>query len=139
MFVTCITGIIDLRSGSMTYCNAGHNPPLLIYSTKNTEWLDDIHGIPLGILDNTIYSQGTIRFDPDDVFFLYTDGVTEAVRKDNTFYGEEKMLEFIKNNHNLSPANLITDLRQDVTEWMKDVEQADDITLLVVKYKNREM
>jgi phosphoserine phosphatase RsbU/P len=139
MFVTCITGIIDLLSGSMTYCNAGHNPPLLIHSSKNTGWLNDIHGIPLGIIESTNYSQGTIRFGPDDILFLYTDGVTEAVRKDDSFYGEERMLEFIRNNQNLSPANLITDLRQDVAEWMKDVEQADDITLLVVKYKRSEI
>jgi phosphoserine phosphatase RsbU/P len=139
MFVTCITGIIDLRSGSMTYCNAGHNPPLLVHSSGDIECLNDTHGIPLGILDSTNYSQGTIRFGSDDIFFLYTDGVTEAVRKDDAFYGEERMLEFIRNNHDLSPVNLIAYLRQDLTEWMKDVEQADDITLLAVKYKTKEM
>jgi len=137
MFVTLIVGIIDLRSGSMTYCNAGHNPPLLIHPSGETSCLEAIHGIPLGIFDNVEYSSGTVRFSAGDLLFLYTDGVTEAIRKDDAFYGEERMVEFIRNNHNLSPAGLIKLLKQDVQEWMKGVEQADDITLLVVKNKGR--
>jgi sigma-B regulation protein RsbU (phosphoserine phosphatase) len=137
MFVTLIAGIIDLRSGSMTYCNAGHNPPLLIHSSGDTERLKDVHGIPLGIFDNAKYSSGTIRFRTNDVFFLHTDGVTEAIKKDGAFYGEERMLECLRNNHTLCPMDLIKCMEQDVLEWMKDVEQADDIALLVVKYKGR--
>ncbi|MCX6250862.1 MAG: SpoIIE family protein phosphatase [Bacteroidetes bacterium] len=137
MFVTLIAGIIDLRSGSMTYCNAGHNPPILIHSSGDTGSLNDIHGIPLGIFDSAEYSSGTIRFETGDLFFLYTDGVTEAVRKDDAFYGEERMIEVIRNNHSLAPADLIKHIEQDVREWMKDVEQADDIAILVVKYKGR--
>ena len=137
MFVTFVAGIIDLRSGLMTYCNGGHNPPILIHSSGYPENLNDIHGMPLGVLDITKYSSGSIRLGTDDLFLLYTDGVTEAVSKDGAFYGEERMFEFIRNNHNLSPADLIKHLKQDVYEWMKDVEQSDDITLLVVKYKGR--
>ena len=99
--------------------------------------LKDVHGIPLGIFDSAKYSSGTIRFGTGDVFFLYTDGVTEAVRKDGAFYGEERMLECLRNNHKLFPVDLTKFIRQDVLEWMKDVEQADDIALLVVKYKGR--
>jgi phosphoserine phosphatase RsbU/P len=135
MFVTLIVGIIDLRSGTMTYCNAGHNPPLLIHPSGDTACLQDIHGIPLGIFDNVEYSSGTVRFSEGDLLFLYTDGVTEAIRKDDAFYSEERMVEFIRNNHSLSPACLIKLLKQDLQEWMAGVEQADDITLLVVKNK----
>ena len=135
MFVTLIVGIIDLRSGSITYCNAGHNPPLLIHTSGDTSCLQDIHGIPLGIFDNVEYSSSTVRFSEGDLLFLYTDGVTEAIRKDDAFYGEERMVEFIRNNHSLSPACLIKLLKQDLQEWMAGVEQADDITLLVVKNK----
>jgi len=137
MFVTLIAGIIDLRSGSMTYCNAGHNPPLLIHPSGDTSCLQDIHGIPLGIFDNAEYSSGTVRFITGDLLFLYTDGVTEAIRNDDAFYGEERMIELIMNNHMLSPAGIIQHLTLDLNVWMKGVEQADDITLLIVKNKGR--
>lgn len=137
MFVTLIAGIIDLRSGSMTYCNAGHNPPILIHLSGDTSCLKDIHGIPLGIFDNVEYSSGTVQLNTGDLLFLYTDGVTEAMSQDDAFYGERRMIELIRNNHLLSPADLIHQLKQDVLEWMKGVEQADDITLLVVKNKGR--
>ena len=137
MFVTLIVGIIDLCSGSMTYCNAGHNPPFLIHSSGDIECLKDVHGIPLGIFDHVEYSSGTIRFSTGDLLVLYTDGVTEAIRNDDAFYGEERMIELIMNNHMLSPAGIIQHLTQDLQEWMKGVEQADDITLLVVKNKGK--
>ena len=137
MFVTLIVGIIDLRSGSMTYCNAGHNPPLLIHPSGDTMFLHEIHGIPLGIFDHVDYSSGTVQLSEGDLLFLYTDGVTEAIREDDAFYGEERMIELIRNNHTHSPSGLITLLKQDVQEWMKGVEQADDITLLAVKKKGR--
>ena len=135
MFVTFLAAIIDLGSGLITYCNAGHNPPLLIRSSGNIESLKKIHGIPLGILESTKYPPATIHLETDDIFFLYTDGITEAVRMDGDFYGEERMHESIRRNHNLSPADVVKNLKEDVTEWMKGVEQADDIALLVIKFK----
>jgi len=54
---------------------------------------------------------------------------------DGDFYGEERMHESIRRNHNLSPADVVKNLKEDVTEWMKGVEQADDIALLVIKFK----
>ena len=135
MFVTFIAGIVDLKNGSMTYCNAGHNPPFLIRPTGKTEKLGDVHGIPLGIFEHTTYSSGTVLFSPGDAFLMYTDGVTEAINSSDNFYGEKPMLEIVTRNPDLCPSELIRRLESDVLDFMKGVDQADDITLLILRSK----
>ena len=137
MFVTFIAGIVDLKNGSMTYCNAGHNPPFLIKPTGKTEKLSEVHGIPLGVFEHATYSSGTVLFSPGDALLLYTDGVTEAIKSDKSFYGEKLMLEIVRQNHELTPSDLIRRLETDVLDFMKGVDQADDITLLILKSKQK--
>ena len=81
------------------------------------------------------YSSATILFSPGDAFLLYTDGVTEALNSAGDFYGEEPMLDIVAQNHDLCPAELIRRLESDVIDFMKGVDQADDITLLILKSK----
>ncbi len=135
MFVTFIAGIVDLKNGSMTYCNAGHNPPFLVRPSGKIEKMKEVHGIPLGIFEHTTYSSATILFSPGDAFLLYTDGVTEALNSAGDFYGEEPMLDIVAQNHDLCPSELIRRLESDVVDFMKGVDQADDITLLILKSK----
>ena len=135
MFITFIAGIVDLKNASMTYCNAGHNPPFLIRSSGKIEKLREIHGIPLGIYEHTVYSAGTVLFSPGDTLLMYTDGMTEAINNSDGFYREEGMLAIIRKNHDLCPSELISHLENDVRNFMKGVEQADDITLLALRSK----
>lgn len=137
MFVTFIAGIVDLKNGSLTYCNAGHNPPFLIRPTGKIEKLNELHGIPLGIFEHTTYSSGTLLFSPGDALLMYTDGVTEAISQAGDFYGETPMLEMLGNNLDLCPSDLIGKLESDVLEFMKGVDQADDITLLMLRSKQK--
>ncbi len=135
MFVTFIAGIVDLKNDTLTYCNAGHNPPFLIRPGGKTEKLKDVHGIPLGIFEHATYGSGTILFSPGDALLLYTDGVTEALNKADRFYGDEPMLEIVRRNSDLCPAELIHCLENDLLDFMKGADQADDITLLILKSK----
>ncbi|MCX6285960.1 MAG: SpoIIE family protein phosphatase [Bacteroidetes bacterium] len=135
MFVTFIAGIVDLKNGIMTYCNAGHNPPFLIRPGGKTEKLKEVHGIPLGIFEHATYASGTVLFSPGDAFLMYTDGVTEALNIADNFYGDEPMLEIVRRNSDLCPSELIHLLESDVIDFMKGVDQADDITLLILKSK----
>ena len=137
MFITFIGGIVDLKNGCMTYCNAGHNPPFIQRHNAKIEKLGDVHGIPLGIFEHATYSSGSILFSPGDSLVLYTDGVTEALSKADTFYGERPMLDLVRKNHELCPSELIRLLEQDVLEFMTGVDQADDITLLILKSKQQ--
>jgi len=135
MFVTFIAGIVDLKNGSMTYCNAGHNPPFLIKPGGKINKFGEVHGIPLGIFEHATYASGTVLFSPGDAFLMYTDGVTEAINSSGNFYGEKHMLEIVHNNPDLCPTDLIRCLESDMIEFMKGVDQADDITLLILRSK----
>ncbi|MEI8006544.1 MAG: SpoIIE family protein phosphatase [Bacteroidota bacterium] len=137
MFVTFIAGIVDLKNSCMTYCNAGHNPPFLVKPGGRIKKLGDVHGIPLGIFEHATYTSGSVLFEPGDAILLYTDGVTEAISSADNFYGEEPMLEIVRQNPDLCPADLINRLEDDVIGFMKGVDQADDITLLVLRSKAR--
>jgi len=135
MFVTFIAGIMDLKNGCLTYCNAGHNPPFLVGPGGKIKKLGNVHGIPLGIFEHATYTSGSILFSPGDAILLYTDGVTEAINSSGNFYGEKPMLEIVRHNSDLCPADLIHQLEDDVIGFMKGVDQADDITLLILRSK----
>ena len=79
LFITVFYSVLDPVSGTMTFCNAGHNPPFLFSSINQREPLALTRtGMPLGILDETSWEQGHITFDIGDVLVAYTDGITEA-------------------------------------------------------------
>jgi len=137
MFITFIAGILDLKNNCMTYCNAGHNPPYMVRSSGNIEKLREIHGIPLGIFEHAVYSSGTIQFLPGDTLLMYTDGMTEAISISGDFYKDERMLGIIRGNHDLCPSEMIDRLKEDVSNFMKGAEQADDITLLALRSRKK--
>lgn len=138
MFVTFFAGIVDLKNGIMTYCNAGHNPPFIQRHKGIIEKLHDVHGIPLGIFEHATFGSGTMSFAPGDALVLYTDGVTEALSSADKFYGESPMLEIVRENSDLCPSELIRLLEEDVQKFMTGVDQADDITLLILKSKQQQ-
>jgi len=138
MFITFIAGVIDLKNGSLTYCNAGHNPPFLVRPGGKAEKLREVHGIPLGIFEHATYGSGTVLFKHGDAFLMYTDGVTEAINREGGFYGDRPMLEIVSRNPDLCPSELVGLLEADVLGFMKGVEQSDDISILVVKSKLQE-
>ncbi|MCX6282195.1 MAG: SpoIIE family protein phosphatase [Bacteroidetes bacterium] len=135
MFVTFIAGIVDLKKGFMTYCNAGHNPPFMVRAGGKIEKLKEVHGIPLGVFEHATYASGSVAFSPGDAFLMYTDGVTDALNTADSFYGDEPMLEIVRRNSDLCPTDLIQRLEMDLNSFMKGVDQADDITLLILKSK----
>lgn len=136
MFVTMFLGIIDLDTGILEYCNAGHNYPYVLRSNDETEQLAQTHGIPLGIDVNAKYETGKTMLHKNESIVLYTDGVTEAIDKDGNFFEEEKLDELIKTQClNKGAREVTTIILQSALNFSKDVEQADDITILVLKVK----
>jgi sigma-B regulation protein RsbU (phosphoserine phosphatase) len=133
MFVTFMAGIINLADGLMTYCNAGHNPSFLIRSGGLCEKLREVHGIPLGVFEHAAYSSGTVVIGPGESLLMYTDGVTEATSVNGDLLGEAAMLEILKGNTHLCPADTVRLLETRTLDFMAGAEQADDITLLILK------
>jgi NarL family two-component system response regulator LiaR len=133
LFVTVFYGILDPISGTLTYCNAGHNPPYLL----NAEDRDSVQelgrtGIPLGIFEDVTWQQGAVPLAPGDVLVLYTDGITEAQDRREMFFGQERLLEIAQANLGRSAREIQDVLIAEVHKFVGDVPQFDDITLMVV-------
>lgn len=135
MFVTFWAGIVDLRSGEMEFCNAGHNFPYLIEKNGNVKKIPQTNGLPLGVFEETLYTSRNIRFLPGEILVLYTDGITEALNLAQKFYGDKKLTRLLSDPGNKTAKEIGLKLIGDVHSFAQGLEQADDITILVLVYK----
>lgn len=134
MFVTAFYGIYDTKSGVITYCNAGHNPPYLIDSKGNLRQIARSEGIALGVAkDNSFFEQKELQLEPNDTFLLYTDGVTEAMNIQGELFQESRLEELLKGAYQLPLKGLLEKIVKDLNVFAGDREQSDDITLLGIR------
>lgn len=129
MFATAFVGILDLASGRLSFANAGHNPPLLLQRDGRQDWLRGASGIALGVMEGLDYTSGEIMLQDSDTLLLYSDGVTEAVAPDGSFYGEAR-LSALAATVTQDPAALVAAVFADVADFEQEEPQADDITML---------
>jgi sigma-B regulation protein RsbU (phosphoserine phosphatase) len=132
MFTTLFCGVLDVPSGSMTYCNCGHNPPLVLRRGDSTfESLRNC-GPPLGIADHIRYVPRSIALAPGDLLLLYTDGVTEAENSQSAQFGTRRLEQAILEVRG-HPARAVVDhVVKRVAEFAKGTPQSDDITCVAV-------
>ena len=146
MFVTLFLGVLDLPTGRLRYCNAGHDSPVLIKDEENmkdeVEWsmasekcsmLAVDSNLPLGVVPNYIFSEQEIMIDPGTTIFLYTDGLTEAEDASHVLFGKERVLQVTENSQN-TPEKLITSMVDSVRQFVSGTEQSDDLTMLAIQY-----
>jgi sigma-B regulation protein RsbU (phosphoserine phosphatase) len=135
MFVTFFMGILDLKSGKMKFCNAGHNYPVILKKNGDFKWLDETHGVPLGVSESFKYKSGEIEIGKGDVMIIYTDGINEAMSIDGDFYGDDRLAAVIGNKcRGLDPKQTAETIMKDVTSFTRNPERSDDITLMVLSY-----
>lgn len=137
LFVTAWMGVLELSSGSMTYVNAGHNPPLLKRADGRFEYLRDRTGFVLAGMEGVKYRQNTLGIHSGDRLFLYTDGVTEATTLDQKMYGEGRLQAFMNAHAELPTASVLHELRTDIDAFVGDAPQFDDITMLLMDFKGK--
>jgi sigma-B regulation protein RsbU (phosphoserine phosphatase) len=130
--VTAFYGIFDASSKTLSYTNAGHNPPLLLDAQGNSKFLDR-GNIPLGIFHDTRYHEYYLTLEPDDLFVLYTDGVTEAANLEGEEFGRTRLAESVKAARHLSANQVIASVQRDVLAWTQGQGATDDITFFVIK------
>ena len=135
MFVTAWMGILDLPTGTMQFANAGHNPPLLKRSDGEYEFLKARPGFVLAGMEGMRYRCGEITLQPGDRLFLYTDGVTEATNTENNLYGESRLVTFMNQNATMEADALLPALKTNIDEFVGEAPQFDDITMLLLDYK----
>lgn len=138
MFVTVWIGILDIRTGVMTCANAGHEYPAVLEADGSCRLFKDKHGFVLGGMEGMEYRDYEIRLKPGAGLMVYTDGVTEATRKDHTLYGTGQLIEALNGAGSRDPENLIRAVRRDVDTFVDGAEQFDDMTMLCVVYHGAE-
>jgi serine phosphatase RsbU (regulator of sigma subunit)/DNA-binding NarL/FixJ family response regulator len=133
LFVTVFYAILDPVAGRLAYCNAGHNPPFLL-NTQNKGPVQALSrtGLPLGVFEDTAWTQDVVEIAPGDVLLLYTDGITEAQDRQGAFFSEKRLLEVAQANLGRSAQDIQDALITQVREFSGDAPQSDDITLMVV-------
>lgn len=129
LFVTAWLGILDLKTGDLKYVNAGHPQPVLYHKGEFT-YLTEKPNFILGGMSGVKYTEHSLKLEKNDRLFVYTDGVTEATRRDNTLFGEERLLAAIKETEKLSAPDTLIKMREKIDAFVGDAEQFDDITML---------
>ncbi len=131
-FVTAFYGVLDASNQTLSYSNAGHNPPLLIDSKGESRFIER-GGLPLGMFKDTRYHEYYLSLEPGDLLVLYTDGVTEALNPAGEEFGRDRLAEAVKSALSLTAKELIVRLEGEVLRWTDGLGASDDVTFFVIK------
>ena len=131
-FSTFFFGVLNTKTHEMTYANAGHNFPFLFSVGQKPRKLEE-GGIVLGIMETFPFKEQQISFETGDVFVLYSDGVTEAINKEEEEFGESRLISIVAENRHASAGELTTKIIEAVKRHAGDCAQFDDMTLLIIK------
>ncbi|MCI7131275.1 MAG: PP2C family protein-serine/threonine phosphatase [Lachnospiraceae bacterium] len=134
-FVTAWLGIVDMNTGVMDYANAGHNPPILIHPDGSMEWMKNISGLVLAAMEGLPYTPHRQQLQHGDRIYLYTDGVTEAINKNEEAFGEKRLQEALERMQGNAVCESISGVRMSLNQFVGEVDQFDDITMLEFEYK----
>ncbi|MCX5666959.1 MAG: CHASE2 domain-containing protein [Candidatus Omnitrophica bacterium] len=134
LFVTVYYAIFDFRDRTVSYASGGHLPTAYTGPGKGLKFLDVDVGLPLGLMEGP-YTGNTVKFDKDDLFVFYTDGITEAMNEKSEMYGKERLAALIESKKGLSPDDLLSAIEKDVRSFEPKAKQHDDITLIIIKIK----
>ena len=132
MFVTLFVGLVDLVSGRLRYCNAGHNPPVIGGGELHGEMLQVCPNVPIGIVPGLVYEGEEIDTIKGRPLFLYTDGLNEAENRDYAQFGDERLLDILRNTHFDSARQVIETLKAEVERHRDGAEPNDDLTMLCI-------
>ena len=134
MFVTVWLGIVDLATGTIRCANAGHEFPVLKKSGGDYEYVRDKHSPPLATMEDIRPKGYEMHLEPGDELFVYTDGVPEAINRDDDAYGSERLLTALNRIKDEPLNRIIPSVREDVRLFADGADQFDDITLLGFRY-----
>jgi serine phosphatase RsbU (regulator of sigma subunit)/pSer/pThr/pTyr-binding forkhead associated (FHA) protein len=133
-FISLFIGVYDTKTGDIVYCNAGHNPPLVVRCAGGRVEELESTGVILGILPNAKFEQRTAHLEIGDVVVLFSDGVTEACGPDSDDqYGEERLGKVFTDTACTSAQQVCERVQHELTEWMGTAPPADDITLVIAR------
>ncbi|MBE6253374.1 MAG: response regulator [Bacteroidales bacterium] len=135
MFVTVFYGIYDLQTGQITFTNAGHNPPYILKADGQVEVVKSPCNLVLGAVPDMPFSCDTLKLDPGDTLYMFTDGVTEAENKNHDQFGESRLEEALAECKGTDSKHIVDTVNAKVKEFINGAAQSDDITQLVIRRK----
>lgn len=136
MFVTLFYFICDMDTGRITYCNAGHSPPILKENGRAALVGTDTNlgkGLPIGVMEDAQYTDASFTLRPEEALVVYTDGVTESCNAEGEYFGEERLQALFAAIPGLSPKDICRSVLGEVRTHQGDAAQFDDITVLVFR------
>jgi len=133
-FVTVFYGILDLKTGELSYCNGGHNMPVLLSVDGAATEMEDVGGLLLGKFNFAQYEMKTIQLSPGDSIITFTDGITEAEDEDANQFEEQRLLEYLDGKSDKTITNNVKGVFLEVLKFVSSAPQSDDITVMGVKY-----
>jgi sigma-B regulation protein RsbU (phosphoserine phosphatase) len=135
-FVTFFVGTFDPTAKVLSYCNAGHNPPMILHNERNTRspltWLQPT-GAAIGLIEEGEYEEETVELHDGDLLVMYTDGVTEAVNPQNEAFGRERLTAAIKRVHRDTPKDMVREIREVLETFGGGKPLDDDATVMVCR------
>ena len=137
MFVTVWFAIINLETGHVDVCNAGHDYPAIMKANEGYTIEKTVHGPPIGFIPGAKFVSYDFTLEAGDRIFLYTDGVNESKRSDGERYGIDRLLEVLNSNKDISSEETIEIVQKSVREFAGDEPQFDDMTMLSFVFEGR--
>ena len=135
MFVTVFYAIFNTKTGLVTYCNAGHNPPFILRADGSTEELPLTKNMIVGYYNDFEFKDDTLQLDHGDTLVMFTDGVTEAMDLSRNEFGEKRLNDILINHAGKSSREIVDAIKAGITDFAEGAEQSDDITILVLRRK----
>lgn len=134
MFITLFVGVLDLSTGTLRYCNAGHEKPIFIGQQSPLEIKPNL---PIGLFEDTFYEMQQTTIVPGQTLFLYTDGLTEARNAQGHLYGRNRLIELTKQLTEMSPKEIVDATIAEMEHFARNTEQSDDLTILAIRFNNK--
>ncbi len=134
MFITVWLGVLEISTGRLFACNAGHEYPILKKPDGSYEIYKDKHDFVVGAMSGIEYHEYVIQLEPGSQIFLYTDGLPEASDADKNMFGINRVVEVLNCDPGLAPEEAIKNMKSAVADFVQETEQFDDLTMLSLKY-----
>jgi sigma-B regulation protein RsbU (phosphoserine phosphatase) len=133
MFVTFWLGLVDLTTGHLDFCNAGHNPPIIGGGESHGDFLEMIPNAPIGLFPDLNYEGEEIDNIKGHPLFLYTDGLNEAENRQQKQFGDDRLLDILRHTHFDTAQLIINTLKTKVEVYRDGAEPNDDLTMMCLK------
>jgi sigma-B regulation protein RsbU (phosphoserine phosphatase) len=133
MFVTLFVGMVDLTSGHLSFCNAGHNPPVIGGGEHHGDFLEMKPNFPIGVLPGLEFEGEEIESIKGRALFIYTDGLNEAENREHEQFGDERLVDILRNTHFDSARQVIETLAAEVEKHRDGADPNDDLTMMCLR------